>query len=241
MTSPSAVNSNLIVRRAQDRGETRIDWLDSRHSFSFGGYQDDAHMGFGALRVINDDRVAPGGGFGEHGHRDMEILTWVLSGALRHRDSLGHESVLRPGQVQVMSAGKGIRHSEFNDSSTEPVHFLQVWILPDRAGHPPAYAELGFRAEGRQGKWQVIASSDARAGSALIHQDATVSVATLKAGQAIEAKVEAGRKAWLHVALGEVRVNEVDLHPGDAVATNGAAKLSIKASSDAEVMFFDLA
>ncbi|MCX5661845.1 MAG: pirin family protein [Planctomycetota bacterium] len=240
MTTQSTASSTLTVRRAADRGHTLIDWLDSRHTFSFGGYQDDAHMGFGPLRVINDDRVGPSGGFGEHGHRDMEILTWVLDGELRHRDSLGHESTLRPGQVQVMSAGKGIRHSEFNASSDKAVHFLQVWIMPDRAGHPPAYAELGFRAEGRQGRWQVIASGDGHAGSALIHQDATVSVATLKAGQVVETPVQAGRRAWLHVALGEVRVNDVDLHPGDAVSLAGAGKLSLKAAGDAEVMLFDL-
>lgn len=231
----------FTIRKADTRGQTRIDWLDSRHTFSFGGYVDPAHMGFGALRVINDDRVAPGEGFGEHGHRDMEILTYVLDGQLQHRDSLGNGSVLEPGDVQVMSAGSGIRHSEFNPSKTNPVHFLQIWILPRNRAIPPRYQDKRF-PNIRSGRWVTIASPDGQEGSLPIDQDARVMVGTFNNGSQPESfTVAEGRKAYLHVARGTVTVNGQALDGGDGVEVTGAEQLNFAKADDAELLLFDLA
>jgi redox-sensitive bicupin YhaK (pirin superfamily) len=173
----------VTIRKNTERGRTEIDWLDSRHTFSFGEYYDPKHMGFRALRLINDDRVAPGGGFGTHGHRDMEIITMVLDGALEHKDSLGNGSVIRPGDVQRMTASAGIRHSEFNHSQEEPVHFLQIWILPERNGLQPGYEQKAFAANGTHGSWRTVVAPEARDGALTIHQDASLAVASLSRGE----------------------------------------------------------
>src|SRR5436190_521504 len=195
------------VRLAEDRGRTAIDWLDSRHSFSFNDYYDPRHMGFRSLRVINDDRVAPAAGFGAHPHRDMEIITYVLSGALEHRDSLGSGEVLRPGEVQRMTAGTGIRHSEFNPSETEPVHLLQIWLLPERTGLTPGYEQKAYPEAERRGRWRLVASPDGRDGSVTVHQDAAMSVTILDAGQTVMYELARGRHAWVQVARGAVTLN----------------------------------
>src|SRR5215471_7408794 len=194
----------ITVRRAGERGIANHGWLDSRHSFSFGHYYDPKHMGFGPLRVINEDRVQPGGGFDTHGHRDMEIISYVLEGALAHKDSIGTGSVIRPGDVQVMSAGTGIRHSEFNHSKTEPVHFLQIWIVPDREGIAPRYDQKRFPDEEKRGRLRLVGSSDGRDGSIVIHQDAELRAAILAAGEGATSALRAGRRAWLQVARGAV-------------------------------------
>lgn len=232
----------MIVKRAADeRGVTRMPWLDSRHTFSFGEYHDPAHMGFGPLRVINEDRVVPGGGFGTHGHRDMEIVSYVLSGALEHKDSLGTGSIIRPGDVQRMSAGTGIRHSEFNPSRSEPVHFLQIWILPERAGLTPGYEQKAFPAEERQGGPRLVASPDGSGGAVTIHQDARIYVAKLGGGDAIEQPLSSGRRAWVQVARGEIELSGVALGPGDGAAVEDESRLHLRAGSGAaEVLLFDL-
>jgi hypothetical protein len=233
----------MIVKRAADeRGMTRMPWLDSRHTFSFGEYHDPAHMGFGPLRVINEDRVVPGGGFATHGHRDMEIVSYVLSGALEHKDSLGTGSIIRPGDVQRMSAGTGIRHSEFNPSRSEPVHFLQIWILPERAGLTPGYEQKAFPAEERRGRPRLVASPDGSNGAVTIHQDARLYVAELGGGDAIEQPLSAGRRAWVQVARGEIELSGVALGPGDGAAVEDERRLHLHAGSGpAEVLLFDLA
>src|SRR4051794_24931460 len=187
----------MEIRRSDERGLADHGWLKSFHTFSFAGYQDPKHMGFGALRVINEDRVAPGQGFGTHGHRDMEIISYVLEGALAHRDSLGHEAVLPPGEFQCMTAGTGIRHSEFNPSQTEPVHFYQIWLLPDRSGHAPRYDQGSFPEEERRGRLRVVASPDSRDGSLSIHQDAEIYLASLDRGDRVTHALRSGRYAWL--------------------------------------------
>jgi hypothetical protein len=229
------------LRRAADRGTTRLDWLDSRHSFSFGEYFDPKHMGFRALRVINDDIIAPGGGFGEHPHRDMEIITWVLEGALRHRDSLGNGGVLGPGECQAMTAGSGIKHSEYNASDTEPVHLLQVWIMPARRALPPSYAQQPFPAEGRASRWQAVASAAGEAGALKINADATLAVADLPAGASLARAVGAARHGYLHVAFGKVTVNGKPLEGGDAMMLDGPADIEIRAGAPSQVLYFDLA
>jgi hypothetical protein len=233
----------MIVKRAADeRGMTRMPWLDSRHTFSFGEYHDPAHMGFGPLRVINEDRVVPGGGFATHGHRDMEIVSYVLSGALEHKDSLGTGSIIRPGDVQRMSAGTGIRHSEFNPSRSEPVHFLQIWILPERAGLTPSYEQKAFPAEERRGGPLLVASPDGSDGAVTIHQDARIYVAELGGGDAIEQPLSADRRAWIQVARGEIELSGVALGPGDGAAVEDERRLHLRAGSGpAEVLLFDLA
>lgn len=239
--SEAKTNEAIAIRRAEDRGRTKLDWLDSRHTFSFGAYQDPRHMGYGPLRVINDDRVAPGGGFGEHGHRDMEILTWVLDGALAHRDSLGHGSTIRPGDVQTMSAGTGIRHSEFNASDTDPVHFLQIWILPREGRLSPRYEQKHFDEAQRRNRWTLIAGPDGRDGSTTIQQDAAVWAALLAAGASLERHLDAGRMAWLHVARGRAAVNGQDLKEGDGAAVPSGGAIRVEASADGtEMMLFDL-
>ena len=231
----------IRVRKAAERGSTRIDWLDSRHTFSFGDYYDPTHMGFRALRVMNDDWVAAGGGFGAHPHRDMEIVTYVLEGALEHRDSLGTEGVIRPGELQRMTAGTGIVHSEFNASQTEPVHLYQIWLLPERRGLTPGYEQKTFPAAERTGRLRVVASPDGRDGSLTIRQDATISLANLEAGQAVSTALAPGRSAWVQALRGAVTVNGTPLAEGDGAAVSGETELTIAGTGPAEVMVFDLA
>jgi redox-sensitive bicupin YhaK (pirin superfamily) len=228
----------ITVRPAEARGRTRLDWLDSRHTFSFGDYHDPRHMGFRALRVINEDRVAPGGGFATHPHRDMEIVTWVLAGALEHRDSLGHGSVIRPGDVQRMTAGTGIAHSEFNPSATEPVHFLQIWILPDTRGLAPGYEQ---RAVGAGSGLRLVAARTGGGQAITIHQDAALYVATLPAGESVTHRLAPGRHAWLQVARGRVMADGVVLGAGDGAAVSDAREVTLCAREPAEVLLFDLA
>jgi redox-sensitive bicupin YhaK (pirin superfamily) len=230
----------LTVRRSADRGHFQHGWLDTYHTFSFGDYHDPAWVQFGRLRVMNDDRIAPSQGFGMHGHRDMEILTWVLDGELAHRDSLGHEQVLRPGELQRMSAGTGIRHSEFNVSTTTATHLYQVWLLPDRPGHEPRYEQTPFPAEGRRGRWQLLASPDGQEGSLSIYADAYVSVIDLTAGQSTTIPLAAGRRGWLQVLRGTTEAAGTPLETGDGVGVTDASELLITARSETELMWFDL-
>lgn len=231
----------ITIRNNEDRGRTEIDWLDSRHTFSFGEYYDPQYMGFRALRVINDDRVAPGGGFGTHPHRDMEIITVVLEGALEHKDSLGSGSVIRPGDVQLMSAGTGIRHSEFNHSQQEPVHFLQIWILPERKGLKPGYEQQSFSSKETNGSWHMVAAPDSNNGALAIHQDVRLSVATLSRGEQAGYSLAPGRYAWVQVATGGVTLNGNALRAGDGAAVSDETKLTVKATEPAELLLFDLA
>jgi redox-sensitive bicupin YhaK (pirin superfamily) len=231
----------ISIRKAEDRGTSRISWLDSRHTFSFSDYYDPQHMGFRSLRVINDDRVAPAGGFGTHGHRDMEIITYVLEGELAHADSLGTGSVIRPGDVQKMSAGTGIRHSEFNNSQTQPVHFLQIWIIPDRNGVAPGYEQLSFSRESKLGKLLLVASNEKRDGLIHIQQDAKMYVTVLdSADQRVEHTLAAGRHAWVHVARGSAVVNGNALKEGDGAAITAESKIEISGAPSGEVLLFDL-
>jgi len=229
----------MHIRRAAERGRTRLDWLDSAHSFSFGDYLDPRHMGFRALRVLNEDRVTPGSGFGMHGHRDMEIVTYVLEGALEHRDSLGNGSVLRPGELQRMTAGTGIRHSEFNPSSSEMVHFLQVWLLPERVGLTPGY-EQKVLAPAANGALRLAASRDGRDGSLTVHQDVDLYLGTLDDGTELMHALRPGRHAWLQVLRGAVDVGGTVLAAGDALAVSAEPALRMRAKGRAEVMLFDL-
>ncbi len=231
----------VTVRRSNQRGRTKLDWLDSRHTFSFGDYQDPDRMGFRALRVINDDTVAPGQGFGLHAHRNMEILSYVMSGALEHRDSLGNGSVLRAGEWQAMTAGTGIRHSEFNPSSTQPVHFYQVWILPERAGLAPRYEQREFAELHRRGRWQLIASASPGPDALTIHQDASVRLARLAPSDRISIELAASRHAWLQVLRGSVRLGELTLQEGDGAAISDERTLAVVAVGESEVLLFDLA
>jgi quercetin 2,3-dioxygenase len=228
------------IRRSAERGRTRLPWLDSRHTFSFGQYYDPDNMGFRALRVINDDRVDPGQGFATHPHRDMEIITYVLDGALEHRDSLGNGSVIRPGEVQRMSAGTGIRHSEFNASREDPVHLLQIWIEPAEYGLPPGYEQRALPA--RSGAGLVLAaSSNARDGSVTVHQDVDVYAGRLDRGATVTHPLARDRHAWVHVARGSVRVNDQLLQAGDGAAVSDETQLRLTADEPAEVLVFDLA
>lgn len=227
------------VVRAGERGRTDLGWLDSRHSFSFGEYHDPARMGFGVLRVLNDDIVAPSGGFGEHGHRDMEIISLVLDGALEHRDSAGHHEVLRRGDVQVMSAGAGIRHSEKNASQTEPVRFLQIWIEPNQAGHTPRHERLDAGDRSKDG-WFEIASGAPGGEGLRINQDATVAVVDLGAGSSIGVTVPPARLGYLHVASGQAECGAVRLLEGDAIEINKAASLTLEAIEPTTLVRFDL-
>ncbi len=230
----------LALRKSADRGRANLGWLDSRHTFSFGHYHDAAHMGFGPLRVINEDKVAPGGGFPPHPHSDMEIISYVLEGSLEHKDSLGTGSVIRPGDVQRMSAGSGIRHSEFNASKTEPVHFLQIWIMPERQGIQPSYEQKQFTAEDKRGKLRLVGSHDGRDGSVTIHQDVDLYAAVLRQGEAATFDLRPGRLGWVQVASGSVTLNEAPLNPGDGVALDASGTLMLSATSDAEVLLFDM-
>ena len=230
----------LTVRKAADRGRSKHDWLDSRHTFSFADYYDPAHMGFGPLRVINEDRVAPGQGFGRHGHRDMEILSYVLDGALEHKDSIGTGSVIRRGDVQRMSAGTGIQHSEFNGSQRDPVHFLQIWILPERDGIAPGYEQKNFTLDQSRGL-TLVAGHDGRDGALTIHQDVDVYAARLAAGDGTRHVLREGRVAWLQVARGEVTLNGNKLSAGDGAAIEKETELVIEPVTSAEVLLFDMA
>lgn len=231
----------LTIRPAGDRGIERFGWLDSRHTFSFGSYYDPHHMGFGPLRVINEDRVAPGNGFGAHGHRDMEIISYVLAGALAHKDSIGNGSTIRPGDVQRMSAGTGIMHSEFNASESAPVHFLQIWIQPDRAGLTPSYEEIQVPATEKQGRWRLLGSRDGRNGSVTIHQDVDLFATQLATGETIDYRLDDGRSLWLQVAQGAVLLDDNLLAAGDGVALQNASGLGLRgAADDTEVLLFDL-
>ena len=231
----------IAMRKSEERGRTQIDWLDSRHTFSFGEYYDPRHMGYRTLRVINDDRVAPGGGFGTHPHRDMEIVTIVLDGALEHKDSLGTGSVIRPGDVQRMSAGAGIRHSEFNHSETEAVHFLQIWILPDRKGLEPSYEQKTFATGQRNGGLTLVAAPKGGNGALTIHQDVNLYLASLKAGTTVRHSLKAGRHAWVQVATGSATLNGELLQAGDGAAIENEPTLELGTSKSAEVLVFDLA
>jgi redox-sensitive bicupin YhaK (pirin superfamily) len=230
----------MQIRRSGERGHAQHGWLDSFHTFSFADYNDPKHMGFRALRVINEDRVAPGQGFGQHGHRDMEIVTYVLEGALEHKDSMGNGSVMRPGDVQRMSAGTGVMHSEFNASKSEPVHFLQIWIQPDKSGHQPGYEQKTF-GDDRRGKLRLIASPDGRDGSVRIHQNASMFGSLLTAGEKVTHDLQAGRGAWVHVVRGSVTIRGAELATGDAVSFVEPGAIECVAKTDAEVILFDLA
>lgn len=228
------------VRRGPERGHFNHGWLDTYHTFSFGEFHDPAQMGFRSLRVINEDRVEPGQGFGMHGHRDMEIVTLVLEGALEHRDSLGNGEVLRPGELQRMTAGTGIRHSEFNPSANEPVHLYQIWLLPERPGLQPSYEQQRFDPAEQQGQWKVVASRDGRQGSLIIHQDATLSLATVLPGGTIDRSFDVNRHGWLQILRGQVQVDGTELAAGDGLALSGETELMIKAEDRAELLLFDL-
>ena len=230
----------IVERPAAARGAVRAGWLDSRHTFSFGHYHDPQWMGFGPLRVINEDRVAPGGGFPPHRHANMEILSYVLSGALSHRDDSGGGGVLRPGELQWMSAGHGIEHSEFNASPDEPVHFLQIWIQPDRVNASPAYAQRAFDPAARRGRWATLASPDGADGSLAIRQQAWLRGALLEAGDSVAFAPDAGRRYWLHVARGTVRAGDRALEAGDALGFVGEAAAFVLAGDAADVLLFDL-
>ena len=232
--------NQTLVRKAADRGHVQIDWLNSYHTFSFGNYQDPNWMGFRKLRVINDDVVAPAGGFATHGHRDMEIVTYVLSGALAHKDSLGTGAVIYPGEVQRMTAGTGITHSEFNHSDTEPVHLLQIWIIPDTVGLTPSYEQKNFPVEQKQGKLRLVASRDGRDGSVTIHQDVNMYVGLIGAADSISYHVPPDRYLWLHVAQGEVTIDDRVLVAGDAIAYAGDRQVEISSTSTGEAILFDL-
>jgi quercetin 2,3-dioxygenase len=228
------------IRRAVERGRTDWGWLDSRHTFSFGEYHDPRHMGFRSLRVINDDRVAAGAGFGTHGHSDMEILSYVLEGAIEHKDSMGTGSVIRPGEIQMMRAGTGVMHSEYNPSKTDALHFLQIWIIPDRRGLPPAYGQRPVDREAARRGFALLASKDGRDDSLQIAQDASLWLALVEKGERRELAVAPGRSAWVHVARGRAEVNGNALAEGDAAAVTGA-DVALAGIDPAEVLVFDLA
>jgi redox-sensitive bicupin YhaK (pirin superfamily) len=229
----------MNIRKANERGHANHGWLDTYHTFSFADYHDPRWMGFRSLRVINDDLVMPGQGFGTHPHRDMEIITYILSGALEHKDSMGNGRVIKTGEVQYMAAGTGIRHSEFNPSKDEAVHLLQIWIQPDRAGVTPRYAEKSF-ANTPAGALHLVTSKTGRDGSIAIHQDADLWLARLDAGQRVAHKLASSRNAWVHVAEGEVTLNGKTLHGGDAAAVSGETALEFRATKPAQVLLFDL-
>ena len=231
----------LTIRKSSDRGLADRGWLRSFHTFSFADYHDPAHMGFRSLRVINEDHVAPGGGFPTHPHRDMEIFSYIVGGSLAHRDSMGNERVLEPGQIQLMSAGSGVTHSEFNPSSKDPVHLLQIWITPRERGLKPGYTEWHPKPASDSAAKVLVISPDGRDGSATIRQDAEVFRVRLRAGQSLSHEVHAGRGMWLQIIRGSVNVNGKPLTAGDAVSTEDAGMLAVVASDDAEALLFDLA
>lgn len=229
-----------VIRQASERGHVNLGWLDSRHSFSFGDYYDPKHMGFGPLRVINEDWIQPAQGFGTHGHQDMEIITYIVEGALEHKDSMGTGSVIRRGDVQRMSAGTGVRHSEFNPSKDEVVHLLQIWILPERSGIEPSYEEKTFAPDEKQNQLRLIGSRDAREGSVRIHQDVDLYAGVLDVGQSVSHAIRDSRKTWLQVVAGAIKLNGKLFQAGDGVATDVAQLLSITATQTSEVLLFDM-
>jgi quercetin 2,3-dioxygenase len=231
----------LTLRKSDDRGHAAHGWLDTYHTFSFANYYDPAFMGFRHLRVINEDRVLPAEGFGKHGHRDMEILTWVLEGELEHKDSMGNGDIIRPGELQYMSAGKGVLHSEFNASKANVVHLLQIWILPDEANATPRYGQKSFASALSKGDLVLVASKDGRDGSIAIRQDMRLFAARTNAERTYEHALGAKRNAWIQVARGSLRVNDVQLDAGDGLAVEREAQLTLQASKDTEFLLFDLA
>ncbi len=230
----------ITIRPSGERGHANPGWLDSRHTFSFADYYAPAHMGFRALRVINEDRVQPGRGFGTHPHRDMEIISYVLEGGLEHKDSMGTGSVIRPGDVQRMSAGTGVTHSEFNGSKTELVHFLQIWLIPAQRGIQPSYEQKTFSAADKQGQLRVVASPNGRDGSVTINTDATLYAGLFEQGESAELPLAPGRHGWVHVARGRVRVNGKDLSAGDGAALSDEAHVRVEGVDAGEVLVFDL-
>jgi redox-sensitive bicupin YhaK (pirin superfamily) len=229
------------IRKANERGHANHGWLDSFHTFSFGDYYDPAQMGFSALRVINEDRVSAGQGFGTHGHRDMEIISYVVEGALEHKDSIGTGSVINAGDVQVMSAGSGIRHSEFNPSATAPVHFLQIWVLPNATNHTPRYDQKTFTADDKRGRARLVVSGDGREGSLMIHQDADIYATLLDAGASLHHQLRQGRRSWIQLVRGALDVNGTKLNSGDGLAISDETALTLRADKDdSEFLIFDL-
>jgi len=231
----------IAVRPSAERGRSEPGWLSSRHTFSFADYHDPRHMGFRALRVVNEDRVEPGAGFPTHGHRDMEIVTYVVEGALEHKDSMGNGSVIHPGEVQRMTAGTGVTHSEYNPSRIEPVHFLQIWILPERPGLAPGYEQHAFSAAEMQGRLRLVASRDGRDGSVTVHQDARVFAALLAPGEEIVYALAPGRHAWVQVVRGALALGGTALAAGDGVAVSDETRLALAARAPSELLLFDLA
>jgi redox-sensitive bicupin YhaK (pirin superfamily) len=230
----------LALRKSDERGKANFGWLDSRHSFSFGHYHDPAHMGFGPLRIINEDKVAPGGGFPTHPHSNMEIISYVLEGALEHKDSIGTGSVIRPGDLQRMTAGSGVRHSEFNASKTDPVHFLQIWVIPEEQGLKPSYEQKSFSTEEKRGKLRLIGSRDGRENSVTIHQDVDLYATVLKAGEAVSHTIADERGAWVQVVRGAAILNGTRLDAGDGVAVSRSGTLALEGAGDTEVLLFDM-
>ena len=231
----------ITLRRSDDRGHTKLSWLDSYHTFSFGDYHDRRYMGFRDLRVINEDTVSPGKGFASHSHRDMEIITYVLDGAVEHKDSVGNETVIVPAEVQRMSAGTGISHSEYNHSKTEPVHFLQIWILPQQQNLTPSYEQRSFGIDKNRRRWILVAARDGRDGAVKVHQDIDLSVAILLPGQQVTYRLRPHRHAWLQAARGGVTLNGAVLNAGDGAAVSEEEILEIRALDQAEILLFDLA
>jgi redox-sensitive bicupin YhaK (pirin superfamily) len=228
------------IRKHDERGHAFHGWLNSYHTFSFAGYHDPKYMGFSSLKVINDDRVAPGAGFADHDHHDMEILSYVLSGTLEHKDSMGHGSLLRAGEIQVMSAGSGISHSEYNHSDGEPLRFLQIWIKPNQRDLKPEYSQVSIPESEKLGRWRLIADQSGKKGVAVIHQDAKVYTTLLHAGGSVEYKFAPKRRAWLHVAKGEASLNGNTLYEGDGVAIQTESKIKLTSATGAEALLFDL-
>ncbi|MDH3401628.1 MAG: pirin family protein [Chromatiales bacterium] len=230
----------ITILRSEDRGSADFGWLQSRHSFSFGHYYNPQQMGFGNLRVINEDTVLPGKGFGTHGHKDMEIISYVISGALEHRDSMGNGSIIQAGDVQRMSAGSGVQHSEFNPSSSEPVHFLQIWILPERTGADSGYQQLHFSGQEKTNRLCLVASRDGRDGSLGIQQEADIFACLLEQGKSVSYALTPGRRGWIQIVRGSVQINGMSLSSGDAAAVEGEESLEIAAGENAEFLLFDL-
>ena len=232
----------ITIRGASERGTANFGWLDSKHSFSFGGYYDPNHMGFGSLRVINEDKVTPGKGFGTHPHRDMEIISYVLEGSLEHKDSIGNGSIIRPGDVQRMSAGTGILHSEFNASNIDPVHFLQIWILPDRQGLQPSYEQKNFSTDHKQGKLRLVASREGRDDSVTIHQNIDLYVTSMQSGEEVSHTIDNNHLVWVQVARGAILLNGKNLYAGDGAAISQETEITLTSAADnAEVLVFDMA
>lgn len=230
----------FAIRRAEERGRTNHSWLNSYHTFSFGDYYDPRHVSFSHLRVINDDTVSPGGGFGTHGHKDMEIISYVLDGALEHKDNLGNSSVIRPGDVQRMSAGSGVTHSEFNASDTDQVHFLQIWVMPEVSGLDPSYEQKAFSEDDKRGRLRLIGSRDGRDGSVLIHQHVDLYAVLLSSGVNVNHHLAGGHNGWVQVARGSAMLNDEQLYTGDGVAIQGPATIKITGLSEADLLLFNM-